>query len=536
MPLQILLDEYQWVESLYWYDDNFVFKTASSFRIGIIQHIDLFLSSSHQSDAGESAFIEVRLDSPYLPSYAFTLQVLFLAQNSIELVYPTHNTDLILYSGQASEFLAPRFINGPNMKLTWHQTGEVTTSVQFSGYYRYTRFKAASLIPQNCSFVSLFTRSESFSVSKQATYIHLFFPAYYLTRCFFDDFTPYGCNTLPLPRSDNATLQYKVMASHFFTSFEVYSGSCELRVHLENFPFDSVPVLLPFDPPCAIQDTEMLVSITQNLLLVSDRNYGLQVYNVSVILEGYTYITLTTSPDVVELERNYTLKGLFRFDFVRSFTFGEQIGTLEAKLLSSEHLLLVKGYGSTNVFLLNIEDMRNPFIQRRFGNVFHTNSTSDVFSGGRSTLNERWVVSEVKSFHGGFSFWNIYDVSGASKLMPLQILLDEYQWVESLYWYDDNFVFKTASSFRIGIIQHIDLFLSSSRTSDAGESALIEVRLDSPYLPSYAFTLQVLFLAQNSIELVYPTHNTDLILYSGQASEFLVPRFINGPNMNLTWH
>ena len=326
------------------------------------------------------------------------------------------------------------------------------------------------------------------------------------------------------------------MASHFFTSFEVYSGSCELRVHLENFPFDSVPVLLPFDPPCAIQDTEMLVSITQNLLLVSDRNYGLQVYNVSVILEGYTYITLTTSPDVVELERNYTLKGLFRFDFVRSFTFGEQIGTLEAKLLSSEHLLLVKGYGSTNVFLLNIEDMRNPFIQRRFGNVFHTNSTSDVFSGGRSTLNERWVVSEVKSFHGGFSFWNIYDVRGASKLMPLQILLDEYQWVESLYWYDDNFVFKTASSFRIGIIQHIDLFLSSSRTSDAGESAFIEVRLDSPYLPSYAFTLQVLFLAQNSIELVYPTHNTDLILYSGQASEFLAPRFINGPNMNLTWH
>ena len=127
--------------------------------------------------------------------------------------------------------------------------------------------------------------------------------------------------------------------------------------------------------------------------------------------------------------------------------------------------------------MVNIEDMRNPFIDRKFGNVFQTDVTSYIQSGTYTTLNERWIVSEVKSFHGTATYWNFYEVSGASKVMPLQVFYQDYQWIESLYWYDDNFIFKTEDSFKIGRFQHIDLVLSSSRRSDAGERAHIEVTL-----------------------------------------------------------
>ena len=66
--------------------------------------------------------------------------------------------------------------------------------------------------------------------------------------------------------------------------YEVYSGSCMFSINMENRPWEQMNVTLPFDPPCSIQDAEILVSITQTVLMLSDRNYGLIVYNVTVIL------------------------------------------------------------------------------------------------------------------------------------------------------------------------------------------------------------------------------------------------------------
>ena len=84
--------------------------------------------------------------------------------------------------------------------------------------------------------------------------------------------------------------------------------------------------------------------------------------------------------------------------------------------------MLVKAFNSANIYMVNIRDMRNPFIQRQFGNVYETDVTPFIHNGGHTTLNERYIVSQVKSEHERAAYWNIFDVTGSSKLMPLQVL------------------------------------------------------------------------------------------------------------------
>lgn len=265
--------------------------------------------------------------------------------------------------------------------------------------------------------------------------------------------------------------------------------------------------------------------------MVSDRNYGLLLFDVVVRLEGYSFVTLITSG----IESDYSISELFRFDFIRRLAFPEQIYTLTAKLLSSEHLVLVKGSSSANVYLVNVQDPKNPFIQRKFGNVYETDVTPFVHNSGHATLSERWVVAPVHSFHERVRYWNFYDVTKPGKLMPFQALEEEYQWIESLYWYSDSFIFKTEHSFKVGRIQSVDLVLTSQNHTDVGESAFIEVTLSSLYFPSYSFTLEVLFMPQNSTDIVYSAPHTDLILYSGKDSCYQTTPYLNGPNLNVTW-
>ena len=132
-------------------------------------------------------------------------------------------------------------------------------------------------------------------------------PHYYLTRCDLDLYRPHTCETNPLPHSSTRALVYEVMASHFFASFEIYSGSCEVLIYSENDPVDFLAIVLPVTPPCSIQDAEVLISITQTLLMVSDRKHGLFIYNIVVILPGYTFITLATE----DLEDKYSLARLY---------------------------------------------------------------------------------------------------------------------------------------------------------------------------------------------------------------------------------
>lgn len=89
------------------------------------------------------------------------------------------------------------------------------------------------------------------------------------------------------------------------------------------------------------------------------------------------------------------------------------------------------------------------------GNIYDRDVVPFVHNAGYTTLNQRWVVSPVKAFHERVTYWNFYDVSKDSKLMPFQVMEEKYQWIDSLYWYDDKFIFKTENSFRIGRIQPI---------------------------------------------------------------------------------
>lgn len=123
--------------------------------------------------------------------------------------------------------------------------------------------------------------------------------------------------------------------------------------------------------------------------MVSDRRHGLFVFNIVIILPGYTFITLATG----HLEDKYTLAELYNFEYVRSLTFDEEIDHLVAKLLSSEHLVLVKGYKTDNIYMVNIADMRNPYVQHQFSNTFDANVTRNLQNSETTTLNQRWIIS-----------------------------------------------------------------------------------------------------------------------------------------------
>ena len=152
--------------------------------------------------------------------------------------------------------------------------------------------------------------------------------------------------------------------------------------------------------------------------MVSDRRQGLFIFNIVVILPGYTFLEVATG----RLEEKYTIAELYRFEYVRSLSFTEEINLLVSQLLSSEHLVLVTGYKTDNIYMVNIADMKNPYIQRKFSNDFNPNVTNSIHASKTTTHNQRWVISQVESFHTQTKYWNIYDITGLEKLMPLSVI------------------------------------------------------------------------------------------------------------------
>ena len=161
-------------------------------------------------------------------------------------------------------------------------------------------------------------------------------------------------------------MNYRILASHFFVGFQQFSGACNFTVYTMSNPNDKMEVLAPLEPPCSFEDFEDLISVTQNLLLIADRDAGLLIFDIQILLPGESYITIITN----NLQDKYTIDQLFKFTYVRSLRLPRDVYKVEAKLLSSEHLVVLKGYSFPELFMVDVKDMNNPLLIRTFANVY----------------------------------------------------------------------------------------------------------------------------------------------------------------------
>lgn len=110
-------------------------------------------------------------------------------------------------------------------------------------------------------------------------------PNYILMQCELGEVAPTRCRTLGLPLESHQTLKFKILNSHFFIMFEVFSGSCELAIGSQDDLSFFKSIFLPAEEgECNIEDVGFFYNSEEKLVLVSDRTRGLFLFQVTKML------------------------------------------------------------------------------------------------------------------------------------------------------------------------------------------------------------------------------------------------------------
>ncbi len=89
--------------------------------------------------------------------------------------------------------------------------------------------------------------------------------------------------------------------------------------------------------------------------------------------------------------------------------------------------IVAKSYQSETLYLINLEDVENPFLTRKFGFIGELHK--EIITNSRQTAyNWNWVITETQTLQGGSFSVDFFKVDVSDKLMPYYSFKNTMQW------------------------------------------------------------------------------------------------------------
>ena len=142
----------------------------------------------------------------------------------------------------------------------------------------------------------------------------------YLGYCNITERNEPQCKMIDLPWHDEL-VRFKMLSNDTVAAFSPFKGSCEITISEITNPSQVYNLTVIFDPPCYIEDLELIVTFSDYLLLISDRIRGLAFYRVE-----------------------YSESNYISLNFVSSLQFPTQIFEIEQSITSTHDYVLIKSF------------------------------------------------------------------------------------------------------------------------------------------------------------------------------------------------